>query len=307
MRSRPILLLCLSVWWGTDLPLAQRAEPPVLSLRADLVTLSVTVVDREGRYVTGLQRKDFAVYDSGERQDIRFFTNEDVPATVGLVVDSSGSMRGRREHVTAAGAAFAAMRHPLDEFFTVNFNEAVWLGLPAPIAFTEDVGLLRVALAAAPARGMTALYDAIDAGLRHLQRGKHDRKALIVVSDGGDNASVQTLDGVLDYARRVNAVIYAVALVDPDDREAKPRVLRTLARETGGRAVAPDEADDVMTAFSAIAQELKSGYSMSFVPPETLESGFRPVRVVAHAGNGRQLIVRTRAGYYAEPSGRSVK
>jgi len=154
MRPLPSLALCLGLWsaFGSPSP-QQRVELPILSVRTDLVTLPVTVVDRQGALVTGLRREHFTVYDTGEQQTIQFFTSEDLPATIGLVIDSSGSMRGRREEVTAAAAAFAAISHPLGEFFTVNFNEAVWLGLPPGVPLTEDTGLLRAALSAAPLCG----------------------------------------------------------------------------------------------------------------------------------------------------------
>ena len=309
MRPPPYLGLLLGLWSALGLASPQQnvEPPPVISVRTDLVTLPVTVVDRHGAFVTGLRREDFTVYDSGERQTIQLFTSDDVPATIGLLIDSSGSMRGRREEVTAAAAAFAAMSHPLDEFFTLNFNEAVWLGLPFPLAFTEDAQQLRAALSAAPAQGMTALYDALDRALVHLQRGTRDRKALIVVSDGGDNASSQTLDAVLERARRASAAIYSVTLVDPGDRDARPRVLKTLARDTGARAFTPKRADEVMSAFTQIAREIRSAYTIGFVPTAAPGGGFRPVRVVADAGDRRQLIVRTRAGYYADPSPGTVR
>ena len=309
MRPPPYLGLLLGLWSALALASPQQnvEPPPVISVRTDLVTLPVTVVDRHGAFVTGLRREDFTVYDSGERQTIQLFTSDDVPATIGLLIDSSGSMRGRREEVTAAAAAFAAMSHPLDEFFTLNFNEAVWLGLPFPLAFTEDAQQLRAALSAAPAQGMTALYDALDRALVHLQRGTRDRKALIVVSDGGDNASSQTLDAVLERARRASAAIYSVTLVDPGDRDARPRVLKTIARDTGARAFTPKRADEVMSAFAQIAREIRSAYTIGFVPTAAPGGGFRPVRVVADAGDRRQLIVRTRAGYYADPSPGTVR
>lgn len=285
----------------------QRVEPPILSVRTDLVTLSVTVVDRQGALVAGLGPENFSVYDNGERQTIQFFTSEDLPGTIGLIVDSSGSMRGRRNDVTAAAAAFAAMRHSLDEFFTLTFNEAVWPGLPPHVTFTRDPDQLRAALSTAPAQGMTALYDAIDRGLNYLPRGTWDRKALIVVGDGGDNASAHTLAEVLERARRTNAVIYSVTLFDPDNRDARPQVLKTLARETGGHAFTPKRTEDVMFSFAQIAQEIRSGYTIGFAPAETSEGGFRSIRVVVDAGNRRQLIARTRAGYYAGPSRETVR
>jgi len=304
MRPLASLALCLglsSVGWTSP---PQRVEPPILSVRTELVTLPVTVVDRQGALVTGLRREHFTVYDNGEPQTIQFFTSDDLPATIGLVIDSSGSMRGRRDEVTAAAAAFAAISHPLGEFFTVNFNEAVWPGLPPGVRFTEDAGQLRAALAAAPAQGMTALYDAVFRALEHLQRGSRDRKALIVVSDGGDNASAQTLEGVLEFARRANAVIYSVTFFDPDNRDARPQVLKTLARDTGGHAFRPRRAEEVTQSFAHIAREIRSGYTIGFVPADTSGDGFRSLRVVVDAGGDRQLSVRTRAGYYAGPAGR---
>ena len=302
------LAVLLGLWGavGAASP-QQRGEVPILSVRTDLVTLSVTVVDARGALVTGLRPEHFTVYDDGEPRTIQFFTSEDLPATIGLIVDSSGSMRGRRDDVTSAAAAFAAMRHPLDEFFTLNFNEAVWPGLSPSVAFTEDADQLRAALSAAPAQGMTALYDALERGLNHLQRGTRDRKALILVSDGGDNASAQTLAAVLERARRTDAVIYSVTFFDPDNRDARPQVLKTLTRETGGRAFTPRHAEEVMRSFAQIAQEIRSGYTIGFAPAETTEGGFRSIRVVADAGKHRRLIARTRAGYYAAPSRDAVR
>jgi Ca-activated chloride channel homolog len=276
-------------------------QPPVLSIHTDLVTLPVTVVDRKGAFVTGLSQDHFTIYDNDESRPIQFFTNEDAPVTIGLVIDSSGSMRGRREQVASAVTAFAAMSHPLDEFFTLNFNDRVWLGLPPSETFTADRSLLLAAISALPTEGMSALYDGLDRALDQLALGTHDRKALVVLSDGGDNASAQTLEGVMEHARRSGAAIYAVTLFDQDNHDARPRVLRKLARETGGDAFTPRRTSDVMDSFTQIARELRSVYTIGFVPPDTAESGFRSIRVVADADDGRRLIARTREGYYARP------
>lgn len=304
MKPLPYLALVFAASgvFGFAAPQQPAAPPPVIKVKTDLVTLAATVVDERGSFVAGLSQDDFIVYDGGEPQMIHFFTSEDVPSTIGLVIDSSGSMQGRRADITAAATAFAAMSHPLDEFFTVNFNEYVWLGLRAPLTFTEDMEELHSALSAAPAYGMTALYDAVDRALYHLERGTRDRKALIVVSDGGDNASSQTLEAVLEHARRSSTSIYAIALRDLDARDANPAVLKQLARETGGRAFTPKHAGAVAIAFEQIAQEIRSGYTIAFDPPEGVAPGFRPLRVVADAGDGRELTVRTRAGYYAGAS-----
>jgi Ca-activated chloride channel family protein len=280
----------------------QRGETPVLSVRTDLVSLTVTVVDDHGVLVPDLREQDFTVYDNGRPQTIAFFSSEEVAATIGLLIDSSGSMRGRRANVTAAAAAFAAMCHPRDEFFTVNFNETVWPGLPSDVPFTEDAGQLRVALDAAPAEGLTALYDAVARGLVHLRRGTRDRKALIVVSDGGDNASRLTHAHVVESARLGDAAVYSVTFFDPDNREARHDLLKALALDTGGQAFTVKNEDDLMRSFARIAREIRASYTIGFVPGDPAASGFRTIRVVAHAGDHRRLTARTRAGYYAGPS-----
>lgn len=280
-------------------PAQNTDRPPVLSVKTDLVTLAIAVVDRDGVFVAGLRPEHFTVYDNGEPRPIEFFSSEDLPATIGMVIDSSGSMRGKREQVTAAGMAFAALSHPLDELFTVNFNEMAWPGLRPGLAFTADRDELRAALAGAPAQGMSAVYDAVDRALAHLQHGTRDRKALIVVSDGGDNASARNFDDVLESARQSMAIVYAVTLFEPDDHDARPRVLKRLARATGGEAFTPRRASDVVRSFEQIAHELRSGYTIGIQPPDSVDAGFRSIRVVVNAGDGRQLAARTRAGYYA--------
>ena len=301
-RLMYVALFCgLSATLVLGAPHQGAEQRPTISVETDLVMLPVTVVDRRWEFVTGLTREQFDVYDNGEKQAVQFFTSEEMTATVGIVIDCSTSMRARRDDVTAAATAFARSAHPLDEMFSVNFNETVWQGLPPGVIFAADVDQLHRALARAPALGMTALFDAVDRALDHLQLGTRDRKALILVSDGGDNASAQTLRAVLGRARRGSAVIYSVTLTDPDSHDARPEVLRTLARETGGDVFVPRRADDVMKAFTRIGQEIRSGYMLGFSPPTVANDGFRAIRVVANSGDGRQLTVRTRAGYYAGP------
>jgi Ca-activated chloride channel family protein len=296
-RALPVIVLAALLVPTTGAPQPQQ-QAPTLKVETNLVMLPVTVVDRRGEFVSGLSESQFTVYDNDAPQAIEFFTSNDVPATVGLVVDSSSSMRGRRNEITAAGVAFAQSSHPLDEMFSVNFNEIVWTGLPAGVPFAASVEQLQQALARAPAAGMTALYDAVDLALTHLQLGVHDRKALIVVSDGGDNASAQTLEAVLEHARRAGAVIYTVLVANPDTHDANPGVLRRLADETGGTWFRPKQVEDVMTAFRRVASEIRSGYMIGFAPTDG-SGGFHAVRVVVQGTDGRPLVVRTRAGYDA--------
>ena len=301
------LFLGLWIALASAAPQKETERRPTISVETNLVMLSVTVLDRHGALVPGLTADQFKVYDNGQPQTIEFFTNEDIPATVGLVIDSSSSMRGLRQEVTAAATAFASVSHPLDEFFTMNFNEAVWPGLPPPLAFAKNVDQLRSALAQAPARGKTALYDAIDRSLAHLQLGKRDRRVLVVVSDGGDNASSHTLDEVLAYARRTNAVIYGVILADPDDLDAKPGVLKKLAGETGGTAFSPKGSQEMTSIFTRIALEMRSGYTIGFSPPVAAQPGYRTIRVTVDDAEHHQLTARTRGGYDAGHASRRTK
>ena len=299
-RLAPIAML-LALCGAASEARSRQEMPPILSARTDLVTLAVTVVDRHGARVGGLHAEHFTVYDGGETRPIQFFSSDRLPATVGLLIDCSGSMRGHQRQIIGAASAFTVMADEGDEFFTLNFNDVVWPGLPSPVAFTRNRELLQAALAAMPAQGRTALYDAVDRGLSQLEGGSRDRRALIIVSDGGDNASARTRDEVLAHARRASAVIYSVSILDPDNGEGRANVLKTLARETGGRAHTASGGDDVGLAFDDIAAEIRSGYTIGFVPVQATSAGFRSIRVVVDTGDRRRLTTRTRAGYYAEP------
>jgi VWFA-related protein len=270
----------------------------VFSSRAELVVLHVSVLDRRAGFVPGLPRDAFTVYEDGRAQPIRFFENEDTPVTVGLVIDNSGSMLPRREAVAAAGMAFAESSNPSDELFTINFNERVWPGLPRDRAFTSDREELRGALARAGARGETALFDAIGEGLRHLDAGHCTRKVLIVLSDGGDNASSTSFDAVLDAALRKDVVIYTIGIYDRDDRDAKPQLLRRLAAATGGEAFFPDANEAVQPALERIARDIRSSYSIGYVPPKGPGDGTpHRVRVDVRPSDGRKLDARARSTY----------
>jgi Ca-activated chloride channel homolog len=301
------LITGLSAAFVLAAPQDAREIKPTISVETNLVTLSVTVTDAHGELVGGLTREQFTVFDNNEPQSIQFFSNDEMAATVGIVIDCSGSMRKRRTDVTLAATAFATSAHPLDEMFSVNFNDRVWEGLPVGVNFADSVDQLHHALERAPAVGMTALYDGIDRALDHLELGTRDRKALILVSDGGDNASVRTLAEVSERARRTSAVIYAVSLADPDDHDARPDVLRKLTRDTGGLVFIPRAGDDVSRAFALIGQEIRSGYMIGFSPQTAANGGFRTIRVIADAGDRRPLTVRTRAGYYAGRTSRGTK
>ena len=229
MLTRLLLLSLIA-----QAPVPQLPQPrPAFTSNSELVVLHVSVVDRHAGFVAGLAKEAFAIFEDGRPQALAMFANEDTPVTVGLIIDSSGSMLRRRDAVIAAGVAFAESSHPADEMFTLNFNEKVWPGLPADRRFTSDHRELRAALERSGARGQTAMFDAIQAGLQQLERGSQPRKVLIVISDGGDNASHTGFETVLEQALRRDVVIYGVGIYDPDDHDAKPERLRRLA--DGGR------------------------------------------------------------------------
>lgn len=277
---------------------AQDVQSPraTFSSSADLVVLHVTVVDRREGFVAGLPREAFTVYENGQPQRIAFFRNEDSPVTVGLVIDSSSSMHRKREAVIAAGLAFAQSSHPEDQFFTVNFNERPWLGLPPSRPFTTDIAEFRAALQRTPTRGRTALFDALALSLAHVERGDAQKKVLIVLSDGGDNASRRRFPEVLDMARRSDTVIYTIGMADQYDDDADPDVLKQLAGATGAEAYFPKDTRDLTKLLERIARDIRSGYTIGYVPSAPAK-GFQGVRVDVAAPDGKALSVRARSGY----------
>jgi VWFA-related protein len=275
-------------------------QQAVFSARSDLVVLHVTVTDRRGGYVTGLPRDAFRVFEEDQPQAISFLTDADTPVTVGLLIDSSGSMLANRELVIAAAAAFAEASHPQDEIFALAFNERVRAALPEEEPFTSDVGTLRSALdRTIRARGRTALYDAVLAGLDYLGRGSRSRRVLVVVSDGSDNASRAAAEEVFQRAQASNAVIYTLALRDPAGvAQENPRLMRELARLTGGETYRPDRPREVETALREIARQIRHTYTIGFVPSHSPgDESFRRLRVEVDTPDRRRVRVRTRGGY----------
>jgi Ca-activated chloride channel family protein len=269
--------------------------------RSELVVLHVSVMDRHTGFVADLSRDAFTVYDDGRRQPIAFFESEDTPATVGLIIDSSGSMLRRRDAVVAAGMAFAEASRPDDELFAIHFNEHVWRGLPPGQLFTSEHAELYQALDHALARGQTALFDAIHAGLIQLDRAGETRRVLIVISDGGDNASRTSFDQVLDEALRRDVVIYCIGLYDRIDTDAKPGVLRALAEATGGETFLPDRIDEVRPDLEHIARDIRSSYTLGYVPPaDGADRRRHEVHVKVRPPDHRKLEVRARSAYVGD-------
>ena len=271
-----------------------------ISVDVDLIVLPASVRDRQRREVSGLRENDFKVYEDGVAQRIQLFRHEDIPVIAGLLIDHSGSMRPKLAEVTAAARAFVHSSNPDDQMFVVNFNETVSLGLPETIRFTSSSSELEHAIWGAPAIGQTALYDAILGALEHLQTGSRDKKVLIVVSDGGDNASSHSLAEVLKITEQSNVVIYAIGIFEEYDPDANPKVLNRLAQGTGGEAFFPEKLKDVVSICERIARDIRSQYSIGYVSTNTKRDGvYRAIRVAAQAPGHGKLLVRTRRGYVA--------
>ena len=261
------------------------------------------MTDRDGQHAGGLTEQSFAAYEDGKPQKITLFADEDAPVTVGLIIDSSVSMWAISDRVIAGATAFARASHPDNDLFAIAFNDERWPALPPRAPFTSDASVLQAALMeVVKPRGRTALFDAIRAGLDYADRGRHSRKALVVLSDGGDNASQATFDDVILKTQSSNTVIYAVALVDPVESGAKPDVLRRLARSSGGEAIAPKNIEDVQGALARIAQDIRHSYLIGYVPAGSTPGARHALRVAAATPGRRDLRVRTREEYREAPA-----
>ena len=268
------------------------------------ISLPVVVTDRLGQFVSGLKPEDFSVFENGKPQVISAFGSEDLPATVGLVLDSSASMRAKRGDVRAAAIGFAESSNPEDEIFVVNFNEGASLSSPPTVSFPSNVDQLEAALAKYHPEGETALYDAIFLAMKQLKLGTRERKALLVISDGDDNASRISSQQVLAAAEGNSVPIYVLVVRDKGGIDTKAAFLNQLAEITGGRAHAIACRTEVSSIGRQIAREVREQYTLVYSPSPLAHNGaFRTIRVVAHTPAQSKLLVRTRASYLAQSDG----
>lgn len=278
----------------------------------DLVVLHVTVTDESGQFIGDLKKSDFRVSENKVEQSISVFTREDVPVTMGLVIDNSGSMREKREQVNQAAMTFVQTSNPQDEAFVVNFNDEFYLDTDGD--FTSDPKDLQNALSRIDTRGSTALYDAVIGSLDHLKKAHKDKRALLVITDGDDDASRKTLSDTMKAAAQSNAAIYAIGVFSADDRHNDKKMVRRstkelkdLAEVTGGMAYFPETLDDVKPVCEQVARDIRNQYTIGYYPTNATKDGtFRPVTVqlVSTGGHGK-LSVRTRTGYYAQKASAS--
>jgi Ca-activated chloride channel homolog len=282
---------------------SRKDAPYTVSIWVDTVVLHATVSDRKGILASELINKDFQVYEDGIPQQIECFSHEDIPVTVGLVVDNSGTMGPKRSEVIASALAFARTSNPQDQMFVVHFNENVSFGLPANMPFTDRMDQLEIALSRITANGRTALYDAVAVALHHLVQGNRDKKVLIVISDGGDNASRHKLGDILSMAGRSDAIIYTIGIYDENDPDRNVRALMQLAKATGGECFLPHSTGEVISICKQIARDIRHQYSITYLSTNKKQDGkYRIIQVKAGTPKRGRLFVRTRAGYYAPMS-----
>lgn len=274
----------------------------VFRSESDLVVLHVNVLNGRSDVVPDLSQDVFSVLEDDTPQDITFFSSAaDVPVAVGLVLDNSGSMIARQGMVIAGGGAFARSSHPGDELFTIHFNERIDFGLPGGLAFTDRQSLLDAALARFRAGGRTALHDAVIAGLDHLDTASHQKRVLVVLSDGEDNASTHSEDEMIERARTSSAIVYTISNANRRDGMAgDARLLRKLAEVAGGVAYFPDSDRKVVETLDQVAASIRRGYLIGYMPSNTVHDGtYRRVKVIVNTPGQKNLRVRSRDGYRA--------
>ena len=306
-----LFLFSLSVM-SQDLPPkplpADKVSELAISVNVQLVALDISVQDEKGGYASGLSKDDFRVYDNGKLHPIKYFSHADLPVTVGLVIDNSGSMGPKRAEVVTAALTFVHASNPQDEIFVVNFNDKVRSGLPVDVQFTDDIPTLRRALWSGPSEGRTSLHDALAYGLKYLNNGKMERKTLVVVSDGGDNASLLSSSEVLRRVEESFATIYTIGIFDETDSDRNPRFLRKLAQVSGGKYFQLPVLRDVVPVCRKIASEIRSRYTIAYCPESTdPQHATHVIKVVASAPSRQRLTVHHRSRYIMPDTNTSVK
>ena len=270
--------------------------------RADtrLVVLHASVVDKKGKLVTNLDRNSFKVFENQQPQQIKIFRREDVPVSLGIIIDDSGSMMTKRARVEAAALAMVRDSNPQDEVFIVNFNDDAYLDVP----FTNDIHKLEQGLARIDSRGGTAMRDAINMSLDYERaEAKKDKKVLMVITDGNDNASNINLENLVRRSNQSDTIIYSIGLFTEEEKHEATkarRALNELTNATGGVAFYPKDVDEVQQLAVEIARDIRNQYTIAYTPSvQQLDGSYRQIKVSVDAPG--KPVVRTRSGYYATP------
>lgn len=265
-----------------------------------LVVLHASVTDRKGKLLTNLNQNAFKVFENGQPQTVKIFRREDVPVSLGIVIDDSGSMMTKRSRVEAAAVAMVRASNPQDEVFIVNFNDDAFLDVP----FTNDVHKMEQGLARIDSRGGTAMRDAIGMSLDYMrQKAQKDKKVLMVITDGNDNASNVSLEKVVARSNQSDTLVYAIGLFTEEEKHEATkarRALNELTGATGGLAFYPKDVNEVQALAVEIAKDIRSQYTIAYEPSiQQLDGSYRQIKVTVEAPG--KPVVRTRSGYYATP------
>jgi Ca-activated chloride channel homolog len=274
----------------------------LLRIDVNLVVLHTTVLDDRHRFADGLKSENFRVFEDKVEQKLSVFKREDVPVSMGLVIDNSGSMRDKRPRVNEAAITLVQASNPNDEAFVVNFNDDFYLDLDKD--FTNSVPELKEALERIDSRGSTALRDAILGSLDHLKKASKDKKVLLVVTDGEDNASRNSLERMIREVQKTDTVIYTIGLLGQENKKEAKRArkaLEQISAASGGLAFFPENVDDVHNICEQVAHDIRNQYILAYYPTNIRRDGsFRTVQVEVIPPHGRgKLVARTRNGYYA--------
>jgi len=270
----------------------------VFHKEVDEVVLHATVVNDKQQMVTTLDKSAFTVYEDGKPQNIISFRHEDIPVSMGIVIDNSGSMREKRDRVNKAAINLVKSSNPQDEVFIVNFNDEYYLDQD----FTADLNKLREALEKVETRGGTALYDAVVASAEHLKKNaKLEKKVLFVVTDGEDNASRESLEQAIRRLQEENGpTVYTIGLLGEEKQRRARKALQFIAEKTGGIAFFPKTVDEVDSISKQVAHDIRNQYTLGYKPSNPKSTGgYRVIKVDAKAKGFGKLSVRTKSGYYA--------
>lgn len=299
-----LLFLLLASLGAQTQPRQAKPETPddqsVIRVDTRLVVLHCAVTDRSGKQITNLTVDQFKVLENGVQQPIRLFRREDIPVSLGIVIDNSGSMRDKRQKVEAAAIQLVKASNPQDEVFIVNFNEDAYLDVP----FTNDIKKMEEGVARIDSHGGTAYRDAISMSIDHLkQEGKKDKKVLLVVTDGNDTAStVMTLEKLVEKAHKSDVLIYNIGIFGKDDKRDEKKARRAmdaLSRASGGLSYYPESIEMVESTAKQVAHDIRNQYVVAYSPlNQQLDGSFRQIKVTA---GGTRYSVRHRTGYYASP------
>jgi len=296
---------------GAPVAIVPRAQPPEergvkanIRVYSTLVLIPVTVMDPMNRIVTGLEKENFRIFEEKTEQEIAQFSSEDAPLSVGVIFDCSGSMGAKLEKSRTAVAQFFKTSNPDDEFFLVQFNDGAQLVQP----FTTDLGEIQNRLTFTQSRGRTALLDAIYLGLHEMKKARNVRKALLIISDGGDNNSRYTEGEIKNLVKEADVQIYAIGIYEPAGARSRtpeemqgPGLLSEIAEQTGGRQYAVDTVGELPDVAAKIGAELRNEYVLGYSPKNLERDGkFRRVQVKLVQPHGLPpLRAYWRLGYYA--------